>query len=109
LNLGITKTDCYKIIEDAGILLPLSYRLGYDNANCIGCVKSSSVWYWNKVRQTHPEIFRDRAIQSREIGCKLVRLNGKRIYLDELPIDAIGRASKNSIDCSSFCDTKRSL
>jgi len=109
INLSITKNDCYKIIEDAGIELPLSYRLGYDNANCIGCVKSSGVWYWNKTRQTHPEIFRQRAIQSREIGCKLVRLNGKRIFLDELPEDAIGRPSHRSVECSSFCDTKRSF
>jgi hypothetical protein len=64
--------------------LPLIYSLGYPNANCIGCVKSQSPTYWNLVRKTFPDVFEERAIQSRRIGCKLVKLKGKRIYLDEL-------------------------
>jgi len=36
---GVTKADCYRIIQQAGIPLPMMYRLGYNNNNCIGCVK----------------------------------------------------------------------
>lgn len=42
IDLNITKEDCFKIIQDAGIDLPRVYSMGYPNANCIGCVKSSS-------------------------------------------------------------------
>lgn len=120
----LTKNDCFKIIEKAGIKLPIIYSLGYPNANCIGCVKSSSPTYWNLVRQTFPDVFEQRAIQSRRIGCKLVKINVKylnglnnpiaftdkksgsiRIYLDELPPDAKGGKIK-SYECGIFCDTK---
>lgn len=100
----ITKDDCFRIIEEAGILLPLTYRLGYPNANCIGCVKATSPTYWNHVRNMHPAIFQQRAEQSRRIGARLVRHKGKRIFLDELPPDAKGRKMK-SHDCGIFCDT----
>ncbi|WP_258235658.1 hypothetical protein [Pseudomonas aeruginosa] len=36
---GLGKDDCKAIIARAGIELPAMYRLGYENANCIGCVK----------------------------------------------------------------------
>lgn len=101
----LTKIDCFKIIEEAGIELPKIYKLGYPNANCIGCVKSQSPTYWNLVRETFPEVFEQRSEQSRRIGCKLVKLKGKRVFLDELPIDAKGGKIK-SYDCGIFCDTK---
>lgn len=101
----LSKSDCFKIVEEAGILLPSIYKLGYPNANCIGCVKSSSPTYWNLVREKHPKIFDQRAEQSRRIKCKLVRIKGKRIYLDELPPDVKGGKIK-SYECGVFCDTK---
>jgi len=102
---GLTKEDCFKIVELAGIELPYIYKLGYPNANCIGCVKSSSPSYWNLVREKHPEVFEERAEQSRRIKCKLVKHKGKRIFLDELPEDAKGGKIK-SYECGIFCDTK---
>jgi len=100
----ITKKDCFKILQKAGIELPLIYSLGYPNANCIGCVKSQSPTYWNLVRQTFPDVFEQRAEQSKRIGCKLVKRKGKRIYLDELlPTDKGGKIK--SYECGIFCDT----
>jgi len=101
----LTKGDCFIILEDAGIKLPEIYNLGYPNANCIGCVKSSSPTYWNLVRKTFPEVFEQRAGQSREIKCRLVKLKGKRIFLDELPENSKGGKIK-SYECGIFCDTK---
>lgn len=100
----ITKQDCFEIITEAGIELPRMYKLGYPNANCIGCVKATSPTYWNHVRKVHPEVFTQRAVQSRRIGARLVRYRGKRIFLDELPVDAKGRKMK-SYECGIFCDT----
>lgn len=77
---NISKADCFQIVLDAGIELPEIYRLGYPNANCIGCVKASSATYWNHVRKVHPAIFAERAEQSRRIGtngAKLARVNLK--------------------------------
>lgn len=84
---GYTKEDCVAEIEHAGIDTPLPYRLGFEHNNCMGCVKATSPKYWNLVRKHAPEIFRSRAEQSRRVGCRLVRVNGERIFLDELEPD----------------------
>ena len=106
IDAGITKDDCYDILRDAGIKLPRVYDMGYPNANCIGCVKATSPTYWNHVRQMHPEVFADRAEQSRRIGAKLVRVKGKRIYLDKLDPTAKGAPLKSmpNIECGIFCE-----
>lgn len=101
----ITKPDCYRIINEAGIQLPRIYSMGYPNANCIGCVKATSSTYWNHVRKKHPEVFEERATQSRRIGTKLARYKGKRLFLDELPVDAKGNKMKNlDFECGIFCE-----
>ncbi len=79
--------------------------MGYPNANCIGCVKATSPLYWNHVKKMHPEVFEERAEQSRRLGCRLVRYKGKRLFLDELPDDAIGRKMNNmNFECGIFCE-----
>lgn len=103
IDAGITKLDCFQILHDDGIRLPRIYSLGYPNANCVGCVKSTSPTYWNLVRKTHPDVFASRAKQSREIGCRLVRVKGRRIFLDELDPEARGGKIK-SYECGIFCD-----
>jgi hypothetical protein len=100
----LTKVDCFNIISKAKIELPEIYKLGFPNANCIGCVKSQSPTYWNLVRDTFPKIYKERAEQSRRIGAKLVKRKGKRIFLDELLETDKGGKIK-SWECSIFCDT----
>lgn len=97
----ITKPDCFQMLSDANITLPRAYKY-FDNANCTGCVKSTSIEYWNTVRKFDEKIFNDRAVLSREIGCRLVRYKGKRIFLDELPVEAKGKKTKRG-ECSIFC------
>lgn len=105
----ITKSDCYSILQAEGILLPRIYSMGYPNANCIGCVKATSPTYWSHVKKNHPDVFEQRAKQSREIGARLVRYKGKRMYLDELPKGAIGRPMKNmDFECGIFCEERPS-
>ena len=100
-----TKQNCYDYLKQNGIEPPKIYKLGYPNANCIGCVKASSPTYWNHVRKVHPDIFNKRVEQSRKIGCKLAIVKGKRIYLDELSEDAKGRPMRNlDFECGLFCE-----
>lgn len=101
---NLTKEDCTRVIQSEGVRLPEAYRLGYPNANCIGCVKATSATYWNLVRKTNPDVFADRAEQSRRIGAKLVRVKGNRVYLDELPVNAKGRPLKSMPDCGTICE-----
>jgi len=110
IDAGITKNDCYEIVNRWGIQLPESYRLGYPNANCVGCVKATSPTYWNHVRRTHPEVFAKRAETSRRIGARLVRVKGERIFLDELDPEAVGRPMASmDIECGIFCDMNREV
>ncbi len=103
----ITKEDCFNILKKSGIEIPRIYKFGFPNANCIGCVKATSPTYWNLVRKIYPKVFEERANQSREIGAKLVRHKGKRIFLDELPKNAKGRdLKKYDIECGIFCEEK---
>lgn len=99
----ITKPMCFDILLDAGIKLPEIYDLGFPNANCIGCVKSSSPTYWNLVRNKFPDVFDKRAEQSRRLGVRLVKVKGKRIFLDELDKNQTGGKIK-TWECGIFCD-----
>lgn len=105
IDARMTKADCYRMLKHHKIEPPQIYKLGYPNANCIGCVKATSPTYWNHVRKEHPEVFEQRAKQSREIGSRLVRVNNERIFLDELSPHAKGRAMKSlDFECGLFCE-----
>jgi hypothetical protein len=106
---GIDKGDCLAMIERAGIELPMMYRLGYNNANCIGCVKGGQA-YWQNIREDFPERFVTiQGIQeSIGPGANFLRFRsgprkGERMSLEELPA---GRGDMNrelSFSCSFFC------
>lgn len=107
IELGLTKADCYATLLAAGIQPPRMYAMGYPNANCIGCVKATSPTYWNHVRKQHPEVFAERARQSRQLGARLVRVQNKRIFLDELDPAQKGLPMKNlDFECGIFCEEK---
>ncbi len=105
IDARLAKVDCYTRLMDAGIQIPEMYRLGYPNANCIGCVKATSPTYWNHVRAVHPDVFRERAEQSRGLGARLVRVNNERLFLDELDPSAKGQPMKSmQFECGLFCE-----
>lgn len=103
---GLKKSDCLAIVERAGIVLPVMYRLGYHNANCIGCVKGGE-GYWNKIRRDFPEQF----VQISEIeesigpGAYLFRdrKTGQRYSLKNLPPDAGRYQDEPEISCGFLC------
>lgn len=101
---NVTKQDCYDLLEAEGIELPEMYRLGYKNNNCLGCVKATSARYWNMTRRDFPEVFERRVRQSRELGVRLTRVRGKRVFLDELPADYIPAGPLEDISCGPDCN-----
>lgn len=108
IDSGLSKKDCWSILIDAKIKLPDIYLDGFPNANCIGCVKSSSPTYWNLVREKYPDIFNSRSEQSRRLNVRLVKSRGERIFLDELSPDEKRVDLKGlDSDCSSFCEEKQ--
>jgi len=103
VNEKLTKSDCFKIITDAGLKLPRSYDF-FDNANCVGCVKSNSPAYWAMVRREYPDVFQQRSEQSRQIGARLLKVKKTRLFLDELPAHTKPRKVKSLFDCGLFCE-----
>lgn len=106
-NLG--KEDCLAMVERAGIELPMMYRLGYDNANCIGCPKGGQA-YWQNIRADFPERF----VQIKTIqetigpGANFLRFRsgprkGKRMSLAELPEGRGDMRKEPNFSCSFFC------
>lgn len=104
---GITKEKCHEIIAEAGIAQPAMYRMGYDNNNCIGCVKGG-IRYWNKIRTDFPEAFARMAALERELGAHILtdRRGGERkpLYLDELKPDHVAPKDPE-IECGVLCHT----
>lgn len=104
IDAKMTKGDCGNLVRSAGISLPVTYDMGFPNANCLGCVKATSPTYWNHVRNHFPEVFAQRAAQSRRLGVRLVRVNNERIFLDELDPNAKGKDMWKMPDCGLFCE-----
>lgn len=84
---GLKKDACLAIIKAAGIDLPPMYAMGFQNNNCIPCVKATSPAYWALVRKQFPKQFERMAKLSRELGVRLSRLGDERIFIDEIPKD----------------------
>lgn len=98
----LKKEDCFDILKEAKIPLPVMYRLGFNNNNCLGCVKAESPSYWNKIRVLFPEVFARRAKQERDYNYALVRYRGKSIFLDELDPKLMVK-TEEKINCDFLC------
>ncbi|WP_323008498.1 hypothetical protein [Paracoccus sp. (in: a-proteobacteria)] len=107
IDAGMTRAMCAARLRSSGIRLPRVYEWGLPNANCLGCVKATSPTYWNLIRKAAPDVFRQRSEQSRRLGAKLVRVNNRRIFLDELDPRAMGRPLKTMPDCGLFCEERK--
>lgn len=105
INRDLSHADCLGIVERAGIRLPEMYRLGFNNANCIGCCKGGE-GYWNKVRDVFPDQFAQVVQIQESIGPNSYlfrdRKTGERFGLKDLPVDA-GRHDEELPECSFFC------
>ena len=102
IDKGLTKQDCLAILQRAGIELPAMYKLGYQNNNCIGCVKGGA-GYWNKIRIDFPAQFDRMAAMEKKIGAKILKIGDERIWLSDLPKDAGDYPKEQAIECGIFC------
>lgn len=87
IDKGITKAATLAMIEQAGIAIPIPYKLGFHNNNCKTCVKATSPDYWALVRKSYPEDFARMAKLSRDLDVRLTRINDERRFIDEIPAD----------------------
>lgn len=99
----LTKQEAHGICEAIGVKRPLMYNLGYNNNNCVGCVKGG-IGYWNKIRVDFPDVFQSRAELERKVGYTILKeADGTPIYLDELDPNR-GRMSNEIMqECDLFC------
>lgn len=102
---GITKQDCYRYIRSLGIELPVMYKLGYPNNNCIGCVKGG-MGYWNKIRKDFPDAFDRMAKLERQLNHAINKDKKGSVFLDELDPKR-GRLKDDAPgDCGFTCEVK---
>lgn len=114
---GIKKSDCLDIISQAGIELPMMYKLGFNNNNCIPCVKGQA-GYFNLIRQHFPEEFERMAKVEREMDVAINKTYArneyekahpeieplrKRLFLDELDPEAGNYKAEPTMSCGLFC------
>ena len=84
---GLNKANCLALLKSKGIPPPRTYAEGFPNANCMPCVKATSPNYWALVRLRRPEVFKRMTEVSRGMNVRLTRINGVRIFIDEIPVD----------------------
>jgi len=96
----LVKANCLALLQRFEIEMPAMYKLGYPNANCIGCVKAENLKYWAAIREDFPETFNFYAKMERKLGKEVdgkprgAAINKRyikgvrhRLFLDELPTD----------------------
>jgi 3'-phosphoadenosine 5'-phosphosulfate sulfotransferase (PAPS reductase)/FAD synthetase len=94
---GLSKENCLELLRIAGIELPVMYRLGFLNNNCIGCVKGG-MSYWSRIRKYFPNEFERMAAFEKEVGHSCI----KNVFLQDLPLD-YPMTSPIVPDCGLFC------
>lgn len=104
LERGLSKADCLALIERAEIVLPMMYRLGYRNNNCIGCVKGG-MGYWNKIRGDFPETFDRMSDVEQSLGHTVIREGGKQLPLVQLEPGRGNYAAEEPASCDLNCQT----
>ena len=104
---GVSKSACFALLGKAGIELPAMYRLGYQNANCIGCVKGGK-GYWNKIRIDFPARFEEMAALEQELGPGAYLFydpkTETRRSLRDLSPDEGHRVKEPDFECGTVCE-----
>ena len=99
LDAQMSKQSCHGMLAKTKIKRPLMYDLGYNNNNCIACLKGG-MGYWNKIRRDFPDYFKSRAILERDTNHSFI--NG--VFLDELDPER-GRMTKEIMPaCDIACE-----
>jgi len=106
IDASLDKQECFVILTRLGVELPMMYRLGYRNANCVCCPKGMA-GYWNKIRIDFPENFNRMAKLERKLNAAINKSykggERQRIFLDELDPLA-GRYQDIDVSCGFDCE-----
>ena len=103
---GYTKKDCLEFVKDLGIEIPVMYQLGYNNNNCVGCVKGG-MGYWNKIRVDFPDAFERMAKLERKLGHAINKDKDGPVFLDVLATDRGRFKTDMPTDCGFTCEWKQ--
>jgi len=87
IDAGLTKQAVIAMVKRAGIEPPPMYALGFQNNNCIPCVKATSAAYWALVREQFPAEFERMVELSRRLDVRLARIGDERVFIDEIPAE----------------------
>lgn len=98
----LSKADCLGVLVSAGIELPAMYKLGYLNANCIGC-PNGGMGYWNMIRRDFPADFDRMAVLERELDHACNKDPNGPVFLDMLDPNRGDILTEPSIECSLLC------
>ena len=98
----ITKPEALGMLWKAGIKQPVMYSMGYNNNNCIPCVKGG-MGYFNKIRKDFPDQFAELAQIERDVGATCLKDKDGRIFLDELPTWRGDPVEEIIPDCTLIC------
>lgn len=120
----LKKGESIKVIQNAGIEPPISYQMGFTNANCwdTGCVKGG-IGYWQKIQKERTGIFNTMADFEHELTnekgepvtiCKDQSKGGGLVFLKPHPdypnmkdISMMkGRMPEPLMECNGFCGPK---
>ena len=102
---NMTKQDAHELANRLGLARPVMYDMGYENNNCIGCLKGG-IGYWNKIRHDFPHAFAARAKLERDLNRFILKDgDGNPLWLDELA-DFRGRMPKEipNMECGIMCE-----
>lgn len=109
IDRGLTKADCFALLDSQGIKRPAMYDLGYANNNCIGCPKGG-MGYWNRIRVDFPDTFDRMAKLERDIGHAVLSEEipgeGRKkrpVWLDELDPERGDFTADQPASCSITC------
>jgi 3'-phosphoadenosine 5'-phosphosulfate sulfotransferase (PAPS reductase)/FAD synthetase len=128
LMYGLDKDACIKLVNDAGIEVPVTYQYGFRNNNCFntGCVQGG-VGYWQKMKRDFPDKFekmadmeweltemkgkpvtmlKDQSKSAKDSGNVLVFLRKHPLYPELKSIDEMPECKVEPLfECNGFCGT----
>lgn len=128
LMFGYDKDDCIRVLNNAGIKIPVTYSMGFRNNNCFntGCVQGG-IGYWQKMKRDRPDVFdrmsevehrltdmkgqpvtmlKDQSKYAKQSGNVLVFLKKHPEYPDLKSIDEMPECKVEPLqECNGFCGT----
>jgi hypothetical protein len=114
---GLTKADCFQVVADAGLVLPVPYLQGFANSNCLECPKGG-LGYWKHLDRHYPENY-ERVAQLQDLlgpGSWFLsdRRGGKRVRLSLRVLRTIDEPkwriqNEPPVQCGGLCELPETL